>query len=278
MKETVDSLGKQLLEVKQQLKSQEQQFRTVLDAVDKTKQPSPTADVEILSQIMAKLEAMTGRLTENQQELRRHIDISIGEVKTRICRCDEDNHIYQGRLDALTNYIQETEGATATRPSTTTSEIHKSNEAIAETATGARQRVQIRTPTAHDTMINVRRASMGFSSTPAARTSRPLPNFNATRLIQAADQKLPGTTTFNNDPSYVGAIDSSNGTPPPEAARTRLADRFPDTEAQPMSTLFSELISTLKMTGVAPIALQPLDGTHLKYPLFNRQFYAMYHN
>ena len=217
-------------------------------------------------------------MTENQQELRRHIDSSIGEVKTRIRRCDEDNHIYQRRLDALANYLQETEGATATRPSTTTSEIPKSSEVIAETATGARQRVQIRTPTVHDTMINVRRASMGFSSTPAARTSRPLPNFNATRLIQAADPKLPGTTTFNNDPSYVGAMDSSNGTPPPEVTRTRLTDRFPDTEVQPMSTPFSELISTLKMTGVAQITLQPFDGTHLKYPLFKKQFYAMYHN
>ena len=88
MKETVDSLGKQLLEVKQQLKSQEQQFRTILDAVDKTKQPSPTVDVDILSQITAKLEAMTGKMTENQQELRRHIDSSIGEVKTRIRRSD----------------------------------------------------------------------------------------------------------------------------------------------------------------------------------------------
>ena len=127
-------------------------------------------------------------------------------------------------------------------------------------------------------MINVRRANMGFSSTPAAMTSRPLPNFNATRLIQAADLKLPGTKTFNNDPSYVGAMDSSNGTPPPEVTRTRLTDRFPDTEVQPMSTPFSELISTLKMTGVAQITLQPFDGTHLKYPLFKKQFYAMYHN
>ena len=45
-----------------------------------------------------------------------------------------------------------------------------------------------------------------------------------------------------------------------------------------MSTLFSELISTLKMTGVAPITLQPFDGTHLKYPLFKKQFFAIYHN
>ena len=73
-------------------------------------------------------------------------------------------------------------------------------------------------------------------------------------------------------------MDSSNGTPAPEATRTRLTDRFPDTEAQPMPTLFSELISTLKMTGVAPITLQPFDGTHLKYPLFKRQVYAMYYN
>jgi len=124
-------------------------------------------------------------------------------------------------------------------------------------------------------MINVRRACMGFSRTPATTTSRPLSNFNAMRLIQAADPKLPGTTTFNNDPSYVGAMDSSNGTPPPKAARIRLPDRFPDTEAPPMSTLFSELISTLKMTGVAPITLQPFDGTHFKYPLFKRQLYAM---
>ena len=32
------------------------------------------------------------------------------------------------------------------------------------------------------------------------------------------------------------------------------------------------------MTGVAPITLQPFDGTRLKYLLFKRQFYAMYHN
>ena len=32
------------------------------------------------------------------------------------------------------------------------------------------------------------------------------------------------------------------------------------------------------MTGVAPITLQPFDDNHLKYPLFKRQFYAMYHN
>ena len=102
MKETVDSLGKQLLEVKQQLKSQEQQFQTILNAVDTSNNPPPTVDVNIFSQITSKLEVMTGKMTENQAVLRRHIDSSTGEVKTRIRRCDEDNLIYQGRLDALT--------------------------------------------------------------------------------------------------------------------------------------------------------------------------------
>jgi len=46
----------------------------------------------------------------------------------------------------------------------------------------------------------------------------------------------------------------------------------------PLSVIYGEILSTLKMQNVALVPLKPVDGKHLNYKNFKNEFFAIYHN
>ena len=119
---------------------------------------------------------------------------------------------------------------------------------------GAKPKVRLSN---HETIINTRRGAMGFASTPASKASIQ-PNFNLTRVVRDANKSTHGATTCINDPSY-NAIKTKTVIPkrydPPNS---RLSDAYRALDPEdPLSVIYGEILSTLKMQNVALDPLKP---------------------
>ena len=243
LEQTVGNLVNQLGEVQQQLTSQEQQFQQLAKKVDDkfdsisskiqevllAKQPGtqPSEDLKtIMEQLLNKqselfISSLDDHKKTSAEETKKNIDdlkanvdekfasVSHDVKKTfesqarQIASIEEAQQRQEQAIAAFTTFAKDI-GATKLQP---TDGVHVDDSwEVSQSPTA-------KPPTMHETYLAGRRK--GFSSTPFVPTSKATrPSFGATRTIfkpTDSTENKAGTTTMNNDSSYVAVSQPTTG-------------------------------------------------------------------
>ena len=289
-KQNVESLTQQLVLVQQQLASQGQQFQNALLAADESRKAAAekVSSPPNFDALLEKFSTITQQIQDGQRDqnenLRRYIDSTIGRIDSRVDIITNYQTSQKSTVDSLTRFVTDIASATrieerAKKPNQTLHfDLSHDDSLDANAPQGAKPKVRL---SDHETMINTRRGAMGFASTPASKAPTQ-PNFNLTRVVRddnVVNNSTHGATTCINDPSYT-ALDTKTEVPKRnDPSHSRLTDAHRALNpADPLSVIYGEILSTLKMQNVALVPLKPFDGKHLNYKNFKREFFAMYHN